>query len=78
MTITKTQLGRVLGYAALGLIILTLAYICAAFVAWSFNPGDWPLTARIFCVIVAVGLVVARLIVVVPDKEDDDAVEERR
>lgn len=31
----------------LAAFVLTLAYLCGAFIAWDINPGHWALTLRV-------------------------------
>ena len=51
MTITKTQLGRALGYLLLAVLIVAVPYGAAAFTMWSFNPATWPVWCRAVVVI---------------------------
>lgn len=46
MTITRTQLGRLLGFLLLTVIIGALSWGATAWITWQANPGDWSLPFR--------------------------------
>jgi len=75
MTITKTQLGRFLGFLLLIGLVLGLSYGCAAFITWQLNPGAWTPLVRSLAIAIAVLLAVARLfagrITVVNDADEE-------
>lgn len=75
MTITKTQLGRILGFVLLIGLVLGLSYATTAFIAWELDPGQWTPLARIGSIATGILLVLGRLfagrITVVNDADEE-------
>lgn len=60
--ITREQLGFILGWFLLVLILVGVPYLSVSFVTWSFDPSTWRVIDRAGVLVLALAMIFARFL----------------